>query len=74
MPKEYTYTNTKSGKVIFRSTEPNYVSKEDVDQKVLKETGQDPRLTKHIIDCTIRVVGEILPQPGKGRFDRNKRM
>jgi hypothetical protein len=73
MAKEYTYTNTKSGKIIFRSVEENYVSKEDVDKKVLKETGQDPRLTKHIIDCTIRTLDAVIP-PKRGRYDKNKRM
>jgi len=76
MAKEYTYTNSKSGKVIFQSVEENYVSKEDVDKKVLKETGQDPRLTRHIIDCTIRVLGD--PKENRvgrtGRYDKNKRM
>jgi hypothetical protein len=73
MAKEYIYTLSKSGKVIYKSIEANYVSKEDVDKKVLKETGQDPRLSKHIIECTIRVVGD--PTNKKvGRFDKNKRM
>ena len=42
MAKEYIYTNIKSGKVLFRSIEPNYVSKETVDLKVKEKTGQDP--------------------------------
>lgn len=74
MAKEYIYTNTKSGKVIFRSIEANYVSKEVVDQKVREKTGHDPRIERHLIECTIRVVGEE-PQPRKiGRLDKNKRM
>ena len=56
MAKEYTYTLSKSGKVIYRSVEANYVSKETVDAKVRTETGHDPRLERHLIDCTIRVV------------------
>ena len=72
MAKEYIYTNTKSGKVLFRSIEPNYVSKETVDQKVKEKTGQDPRLERHIVECTIRAIGE--PLPTTGNYDRNKRM
>ena len=73
MAKEYVYTLSKTGKVIYKSIEANYVSKEDVDKKVLKETGQDPRLSRHVIECTIRMVGE--PTAKKtGRYDKNKRM
>lgn len=56
MAKEYTYTLSKSGEVIYKSIEPNYVSKETVDAQVRTKTGHDPRLERHIIDCTIRVV------------------
>lgn len=73
MSKEYTYKHTSSGKVIYQSIEPNYVSKEDVDKKVLEKTGQDPRLTKHIIDCTIRVVDESKPKKFS-HYNKNKRM
>jgi hypothetical protein len=58
MAKQFTYTNTKTGKVIFESTEPNFVSIEDVDKKVLKETGNDPRLNPHLIERQIRVVDD----------------
>lgn len=58
MAKQYTYTLSKSGKVIYQSVEANYVSKELVDAKVYKQTGHDPRLERHLIDCTIRVVRE----------------
>lgn len=73
MSKEYTYKLTKSGEVIYRSVEPNYASKEDVDKKVLEKTGHDPRLTKHIIECSIRTLDPVL-SPGRGRYDRNKRI
>lgn len=56
MAKEYVYTLSKSGKVIYRSVEANYVSKEAVDAKVKTQTGHDPRLERHIIECTIRMV------------------
>lgn len=54
--KEFIYTNTKSGRVLFSSIEPNYVSKETVDQKVKEAIGQDPRLDRQNITCTIRVI------------------
>ncbi len=73
MAKEYIYTNPKTGKVLFRSIEPNYVSKETVDQKVKEKTGQDPRLDRQNIECTIRVVAEA-PGPTLGRFDKNKKL
>lgn len=56
MAKQFTYTNTKTGKVIFESTEPNFVSIADVDMKVLKATGKDPRLNPILIERQIRVV------------------
>lgn len=55
MAKKFTYTNTKTQKVIFESIEPNYVSINDVDKKVLEKTGKDPRLLPYI-ERTIRVV------------------
>jgi len=58
MAKRFTYTNTKTGKVIFESTEPNFVSIEDVDMKVLKKTGNDPRLNPHLFERQIRVVND----------------
>ena len=56
MAKLFTYTNTKTGRVIFESKEPNYVSPEDIDKKVLAETSIDPRLQPHIIQRQIRMV------------------
>ena len=73
MAKEYTYKNLKDGTIIFSSIEENYVSKEDVDKKVLKETGHDPRISKHIIECAIRTLDAVIP-PTRGRYDKNKRM
>jgi hypothetical protein len=61
MAKEYIYTNSKSGKVIFRTIEPNYVSRDSVDLKMKEKTGQDPRLERHTIECTIRMV--VDPKP-----------
>lgn len=56
MAKEYTYTNIKTGHVIYKTVEANYISRETVDQQVRKETGIDPRLERHIIECTIRFI------------------
>ncbi len=72
MAKEYIYTYSKSGKVLFRSIEPNYISKEIVDQKVKDKTGQDPRLNRHLIECTIRAIGEL--PPTTCNYDRNKKL
>lgn len=72
MSKEFVYTLTKTGKLIYRTVEANYVSREIVDKKVKLQTGYDPRIDKHLIACTIRVVDE---QPPKniGRCDKNKK-
>lgn len=58
MPKEYTYTLTQTGKVLFKTVEANYVSRETVDQKVKEKTGRDPRLERGAIECVIRVVDD----------------
>lgn len=59
MAKEFVYINIKSRKVLYRSIEPNYVSKETVDLKMKEKTGQDPRLERHTIECTIRIVNDV---------------
>lgn len=58
MPKKFTYTNLKTGRVIFESIEANYLSRDEVDQKVKEATGHDPRLLPHLIGCEIRIVDE----------------
>jgi len=55
MAKKFVYTDTKTHQIIFESIEPNYASIDDVDKKVLKETGKDPRILPHI-ERMIRVV------------------
>lgn len=54
--KKFTYTNLKTGRVIFETVEPNYASRDTVDAKVKTNTGHDPRLEPHIIECQIRVI------------------
>ena len=56
MAKHFVYTNIKTNKVLFESKEPNYMSPEDVDRKVLESTGIDVRLQPHLIERRIRVV------------------
>lgn len=56
MAKEYTYTLTENGKVLYKTVEANYVSRETVDQQVKEKTGRDPRLERATIECVIRVV------------------
>lgn len=48
MAKRYKYYNSKNNKVLYESTEPNYVQIEDVDKKVIEKTGWDPRLNPWI--------------------------
>lgn len=73
MAKEYVYISRKNGKILFRSVEPNYISKDIVDAKVKEKTGTDPRLERHIIECQIRVVDDLPPEPKTGKMDKNKR-
>lgn len=56
MAKKYTYTDFRTGRMIFETVELNYVSPEDVDKKVLAKTGRDPRLERATIQREIRVV------------------
>lgn len=60
MAKQYVYTDTKTNKVIFETVEPNYVSIEDVDKKVVSNTGIDPRLNPFIAR-QIKVVTDAWP-------------
>lgn len=55
MAKKYTYTDEKTGKILFESVEPNYVSMDNVDLKVRDRVGRDPRLDP-FINRQIRVV------------------
>lgn len=73
MAKEFIYRDSKTGQTIFQIIEANYVSKEQVDQKVKDATGRDPRLERHVIECVIRVVKEP-SNKSTGRYDKNKRM
>jgi hypothetical protein len=67
MAKRFTYTNIKTGRVIFDSVEPNMASRDIIDKKVAEQTGTDPRLMPHVIDCQIRVVPDnfIIEKPKK---------
>lgn len=57
MAKKYTYTDHKTGRVLFETVEPNYVSMDDADKKAAKKTGRDPRLDP-FVNRQIRVVAE----------------
>ena len=59
MAKAFVYTDNQTSKVIFESLEENHVDKKDVDLKVLKKTGLDPRLNPARISCDIRAVKDI---------------
>lgn len=73
MAKRFTYTDSKTGEVLFETVEPNYVSADDVDKKVVAKTGHDPRLNP-FIERQIRVVQEGKSGRSFGRYDKNKRM
>lgn len=73
MAKQYTYTNTKNGKVIFESVEPNYVSIEEVDKKVVEKTGVDPRLDPFIHRRITVVTGGWPPHRTNNRNGLGKR-
>jgi len=56
MAKHYIYKNTKTGRIIFETVQPNHVSSTAVDKMVLNDTGQDPRLNPALINLSISVV------------------
>lgn len=56
MAKHYIYTNTKTGRIIFETIQPNHIASADVDKMVLNDTGQDPRLNPVLINLSISVV------------------
>lgn len=58
MAKHYIYTDTRKGRTIFETVQPNYISIADVDMMVLKKTGTDPRLNPVIIERSIRMVAD----------------
>ena len=64
MAKHYTYTNTKTNRVVFETVQPNHVSMDAVDVMVLNKTGVDPRLNR-VIERAIRVVSEDFKLPKK---------
>lgn len=55
MAKKYTYTDHKTGKVLYETVEPNHISMDTVDRKVAKAVGRDPRLDP-FVNRQIRVV------------------
>lgn len=60
MAKLYTYTDHKTGKILFQTVEPNFVSMDDIDRKALEHTGRDPRLDP-FMNRQIRVVSDNQP-------------
>jgi len=65
MAKHYIYTNTREGRAIFETVQPNYISIDDVDRMVLEKTGTDPRLNPVLIERTIRMVSDNFTLPKK---------
>ena len=73
MARKYVYTNTKTGKVLFETIEPNYVSMEDVDKKMTLKTKKDYRLDP-FIERQISVVDEFKPIQPRDSYTRNKKI
>jgi hypothetical protein len=53
--RKYRYTDVKTNRIIFETTQPNYISMNAVDLMCLKKTKRDPRLERGRIDREIRV-------------------
>ena len=56
MARKYKYTDYRTGRLIFETIQPNYISDVDVDKMVFEHTGRDPRLERAIIEREIRMV------------------
>ena len=56
MARKYTFTDSKTGKVLYETTQENHVSEDEVHKLFKSRTGRDYRLEKGIIDCQIRTV------------------
>lgn len=56
MARKYTYTDFKTGRILFETTQPNYVSVDDVDIMVKQKIGRDPRIERGAIEKKIRTV------------------
>lgn len=57
MAKRFVYMNDKNNKVLYDVVVQNHVSPEDVDQRMLRDTGIDPRIALHI-SKSIRTVAD----------------
>ena len=57
MAKKYQYFDSKSGKLLFETVEPNHVSPEEVDKKMFQVTKRDCRLDP-FIQRQIRVISD----------------
>jgi len=56
MARKYKYTDAKTGRLLFETTQANYVSEEEVNSMFQRKTGRDYRLEKALIDREIRMV------------------
>ena len=55
MARKYTYIDGKTKKHLFETTQPNYVSDNEVHKLFKDQTGRDYLLEKSIIECHIRI-------------------
>ena len=56
MARKYTFTDSRTSKVLFETIQENYISEDEVHKMFKRRTGRDYRLEKGIIDCQIRTV------------------
>ncbi len=58
MARKYRYTDFKSGKLLFETTQPNHVSETDVNKMFNEKTGRNYPFERARIDLEIRMVKE----------------
>ena len=58
MPRKYKYTDFKTNRVLFETTQENHVSDDEVNAMFKKKTGRDFRLEKAVIQLEIGMVKE----------------
>lgn len=57
MAKKFTFTNTKTTRIIYETVVPNHISEDNVVGSMIRDTGVDPRISVHI-SKSIRTVDD----------------
>ena len=68
MSKQFTYRNVNTGKIVFETTVPNYVSRKEVDKIILEKFGINLTLAPHKLECYIRAIRDKPTRSKKRRF------